>query len=121
MKKLISIGKSDFKDAIESNNYYIDKNLLIKELINSEVRIGLFLRPRRFGIVDIVIWHKKDKKKPAIIMELKKLEDKTLEETLKQIVKKFYVLDLQNQGYSNIIKIAVVFDGKNINLKFEKN
>jgi len=25
------------------------------------------------------------------------------------------------QGYSNIIKIAVVFDGKNINLKFEKN
>ena len=39
---------------------------------------------------------------------------------LGQIAKKFYAFDLQNQGYSNIIKIAVVFDGKNINLKFEK-
>ena len=39
---------------------------------------------------------------------------------LGQIAKKFYAFDLQNQGYSNIIKITVVFEGKNINLKLKK-
>ena len=46
--KRLPIGRSDFKGIIEDNMYYIDKSLLIKEIIeNGEVI--LITRPRRFG------------------------------------------------------------------------
>ncbi|WP_280997150.1 AAA family ATPase [Marinitoga aeolica] len=47
MKKL-PIGRSDFKSIIEDNMYYIDKSMLIKEIIESGDVI-LITRPRRFG------------------------------------------------------------------------
>jgi len=47
--KLMPIGKSDFKQLIEGNYYYVDKTLLIKELLESAGDIILFPRPRRFG------------------------------------------------------------------------
>ena len=48
MKKL-AIGISDFKQVIEQNRYYVDKTLLIKELIDSDALVSLIPRPRRFG------------------------------------------------------------------------
>ena len=48
MKKL-PIGKSDFKEIIEKDYYYIDKSLFIKEVIDSSAAVLLFPRPRRFG------------------------------------------------------------------------
>ena len=33
MKKKLPIGQSDFKRIIEDKNYYIDKTLMIKELL----------------------------------------------------------------------------------------
>ena len=48
MKKL-PVGKSDFKRIIEENYYYVDKTLLIKEVIDSGDSILLIPRPRRFG------------------------------------------------------------------------
>ena len=48
-KKKISIGVEDFKRIIERNGYFVDKTLLIKELIESETQVTLFTRPRRFG------------------------------------------------------------------------
>jgi len=48
MKKL-PIGISDFKDMITGNYYYVDKTLLIKEIIDSGDKILLIPRPRRFG------------------------------------------------------------------------
>ena len=49
MKKKIPIGVSDFKDIIEEDMYFVDKTLLIKELIEDGSRIVLLPRPRRFG------------------------------------------------------------------------
>lgn len=49
MKKLIPIGISDFKKLIESNCYFIDKSLLIREFIENSSEIMLIPRPRRFG------------------------------------------------------------------------
>ncbi|WP_240739570.1 AAA family ATPase [Marinitoga lauensis] len=46
--KKLPIGRSDFKSIIEDNMYYIDKSLLIKEIIESGDVI-LITRPRRFG------------------------------------------------------------------------
>ncbi len=48
MKKL-DLGNSDFKSIIENNNYFVDKSLLIKEVIDSQSQVLLLPRPRRFG------------------------------------------------------------------------
>ncbi len=48
MKKL-PVGLSDFKRVIEDNYYYVDKSLLIKELIDQGAQALLLPRPRRFG------------------------------------------------------------------------
>ena len=46
--KPLPIGVSDYSKAI-SEYYYIDKTLLIKELLDNMPQVSLFLRPRRFG------------------------------------------------------------------------
>ncbi|MCM1267467.1 MAG: AAA family ATPase [Bacteroidales bacterium] len=42
------IGISDYKTAV-SQYYYVDKTMLIKDLIDYAASISLFIRPRRFG------------------------------------------------------------------------
>ena len=49
VKKKISIGVEDFKEIIEKDGYFIDKTLMIKKLIESQAKVTLFTRPRRFG------------------------------------------------------------------------
>ncbi len=49
MKKMMPIGISDFKEVIEDNYYYIDKTLLIKEILDNRAKVTLIPRPRRFG------------------------------------------------------------------------
>ena len=48
-RKKISIGMEDFKEIIEKNGYFVDKTLMIRELIGSNAKVTLFTRPRRFG------------------------------------------------------------------------
>ena len=48
-QKKISIGVEDFKTLIDWNGYFVDKTLMIKELIESNAKVTLFTRPRRFG------------------------------------------------------------------------
>jgi hypothetical protein len=48
-KKRLPIGNSDFKEIIEENYYYVDKSLLIQELLDDGSKITLVTRPRRFG------------------------------------------------------------------------
>ncbi len=48
MKKLLPLGLSDYKELRESNNYYVDKTLLIQDIQESGKAI-LVPRPRRFG------------------------------------------------------------------------
>jgi hypothetical protein len=45
----LGVGISDFKKIIESNNFYADKSLLIKDLIDFNDEVTLITRPRRFG------------------------------------------------------------------------
>lgn len=49
MKKTLPIGIEDFKEIIEKDCYYVDKTLFIKELLDSNSKVRLFTRPRRFG------------------------------------------------------------------------
>jgi len=48
-KKPLSIGKEDFKEIIENNNYYVDKTMMIKDFLDERPMVALFTRPRRFG------------------------------------------------------------------------
>ena len=45
----IGIGESDFKGLRIRNNYYIDKTMYIKNIIDNQSRVILVTRPRRFG------------------------------------------------------------------------
>ncbi len=45
----IGIGESDFKGLRVRENYYIDKTMYIKDIIDNESRVILVTRPRRFG------------------------------------------------------------------------
>ena len=47
-KKPLPVGISDFVRA-QSEYYYVDKTLLIKEFLDRKALVSLFTRPRRFG------------------------------------------------------------------------
>lgn len=44
----LPIGISDFKEIV-SNYYYVDKTLMIKDILDTRPKVSLFTRPRRFG------------------------------------------------------------------------
>ena len=45
----LPIGISDFAEMIEKEFYYIDKTLMIRDLLDHKAKVTLFTRPRRFG------------------------------------------------------------------------
>ena len=49
LKKRIPMGIEDYREIIDRNYYYIDKTLLIKELMQQWAKVYLITRPRRFG------------------------------------------------------------------------
>lgn len=49
MKKAVPIGYEDIKEIIDKNLYYIDKTMMIRDLLDSGAKVSLFTRPRRFG------------------------------------------------------------------------
>ncbi len=49
MKKKIGIGISDFNKLRQDNYYFIDKSLLINEVVQTGAEVLLLPRPRRFG------------------------------------------------------------------------
>lgn len=46
--KLLPIGISDYV-RVQSEYYYIDKTLMIKEILDKKTLVSIFTRPRRFG------------------------------------------------------------------------
>ena len=48
-KKALPIGIENFEKIIKEDYYYIDKTLLIKDLIDKKSEVNLITRPRRFG------------------------------------------------------------------------
>ena len=43
-----AVGNTSYMDVV-MNSYYVDKTLLIRDLIDDQVPVILFTRPRRFG------------------------------------------------------------------------
>ena len=42
------MGIEDFKELIQDEYYYVDKTLLIDEMLMNKSKVTLFTRPRRF-------------------------------------------------------------------------
>jgi len=47
--KPIPIGIEDFKEIIDKDYYFVDKTLIIKDILDGGSKVALFTRPRRFG------------------------------------------------------------------------
>ena len=47
--KPLPIGIEDFKRLVDNGYYFVDKTLMIKELLENKESVNLFTRPRRFG------------------------------------------------------------------------
>ena len=48
-KKAIPVGIENFEDIIKDNYYYVDKSMLIEDILVNRAAVTLFTRPRRFG------------------------------------------------------------------------
>ncbi|WP_165147584.1 AAA family ATPase, partial [Marinitoga sp. 38H-ov] len=107
MKKL-PIGRSDFKSIIEDNMYYIDKSMLIKEIIESGDVI-LITRPRRFGktlnMSMMKYFFRNDEANKHLFKGLKIWEEK---EIIEKYLNKYPVIyltfkDLKQNNYEDMI------------------
>lgn len=49
MRRPIPIGIEFYKEMIDRNYCYVDKTMLIKNILDSGAKVNLFTRPRRFG------------------------------------------------------------------------
>lgn len=45
----LPVGVENFEEIITKDYYYVDKTLLIRDLIDLRGKVNLFTRPRRFG------------------------------------------------------------------------
>lgn len=111
-RKQVPVGTSDFREIV-SDYYYIDKTLMIKEILDNKSKAFLFSRPRRFGktsnmsmlkcffekteedtaiyFKDLKIWQqggnyqKEQGSCPVIFLTLKDAKCNSWEETLQRI------------------------------------
>jgi hypothetical protein len=102
-----------YHDTMTENSYHMLMLGMLVFLYDYEI---ISNKEAGYGRVDIIVLHKTDKSKPAIVMELKVLKDETkdeaLEKAIKQIIEKNYISYVKNRGYNNIIAFGLVFDGK---------
>ncbi len=48
-KKMLPVGIEDFDQLIKEDFYFVDKTVMIAELLRNRAKVNLFTRPRRFG------------------------------------------------------------------------
>jgi len=113
-----------FYDVNKKNEEAVYHTFLLGILVSLRDYEVISNRETGLGRVDIILLHKEDKKKLAIIMELKSInkfrertKEKALENALKQIDDKKYEVEVKKRGYKNILKMGVVFDGKRVWVK----
>ena len=143
-KKAVPVGIEDFERIVREDYYYVDKTLLIEELLINRAPVTLFTRPRRFGktlnmsmikyFFDVK--NKEENKKlfenlkiysseymseqgkcPVIFISLKDLKGNTWEECLKRL--KLFIFDLYVE-FEYIREKMNEWDKKNLKKCFMK-
>jgi len=74
-----------------------------------------------YGRYDILIAPKRDRSRPAVLMEMKSITgfyeeepEKAIREAVEQIGRRVYAKELETRGFENVLKIVVVSDGKKV-------
>jgi len=113
-----------FYDLSRRNEEAVYHAFLLGILISLDDYEVISNRESGLGRVDIILLHKEDRDKLAIIMELKSInkfrekdKDEALTNALIQIDEKRYEVEVKRRGYNNILKMGVVFDGKRVWVK----
>ncbi len=113
-----------FYDVNRRNEEAVYHAFLLGILISLDDYEVISNRESGLGRVDIILLHKEDREKLTIIMELKSIdefEEETKETALNnaliQIEEKRYEMEAKKRGYTNILKMGVVFDGKRVWVK----
>ena len=89
-KKPLPIGIDNFEMLITRGYYFVDKTLLIKDLLDNKAAVNLFTRPRRFG------------------------------KTLNMSMLQYYFEDKRDQFTGEKIDNSYLFEGLNIKAEGEK-
>ena len=140
--KRLPVRLDDFKKIRENKFYYIDKTMLIEQLLENWGEVNLFTRPRRFGktlnmsmlktffkigsnpaLFDgLKISENKEictkymGQFPVISISLKSVEGLSYQaacEALKQIEDRDYTARLRDDGMRNIVKYGIACYKKN--------
>jgi DNA-binding transcriptional MerR regulator len=105
-----------YHDTRSENSYHMFMLGMLVSLDEYEV---ISNKEAGYGRVDVILLHKEDKKKPAIVMELKIIDEfenekkkKALKSAVKQIKEREYISYVKERGYKNIFAFGLVFDGK---------
>ena len=113
-----------FYDVNRKNEEAVYHAFLLGILVSLDNYEVISNRESGLGRVDIILLHKTDKKRVAIILELKTIDmfeeetkETALSNALKQIEEKKYEVEAKKRGYTNILKMGVVFDGKRVWVK----
>ncbi len=77
LKKPIGIDIENYKRLVENPYYYVDKTLMIKDLLDKDGTVNLFTRPRRFG-------------KTLTLSMIKTFFEMELDNDVKQIDNRYY-------------------------------
>jgi hypothetical protein len=137
LKSLINANLKDFERYLSEfvrdtlSFYDVSKKVesvyhafLLGLLVNLRDYEVISNREAGYGRVDIIVLHKSDKSKAAIIMELKIIDEfeeetkkRALNSAVNQIKDKEYISYCQNRDYHNITAFGVVFDGKRVWIK----
>lgn len=130
-KKALPIGVEFFDKMIENDYYYIDKTLLIKDIIDKKSEVNLFTRPRRFGkslnismlqhFFDVLLT---DKAYLFDKLNISNESDKYLAHQNKYPVIKLGLKDVESSDFNRslkklVIEIALEFDRHKYILKSE--
>ncbi len=111
-----------FFDAKGKNPEAVFQAFVLGMLLNlgSEYEISSN-RELGYGRYDILAVHKTDRTRPAILIEMKSITgfykeepEKAIQEAIEQIGTRAYAKELEAQGFSNVLKIVVVSNGKKV-------
>ena len=113
-KKPLPVGIDNFEKLITRGYYFVDKTMLIKDLLDNKAEVNLFTRPRRFGKtlnMSMLQYFFEDERNEF---------DGSKDDALRQIEEKKYELELKDDGYNNVIKYGISFFKKDCLIKIKE-